>query len=82
MKKTRILSLLLTLALLAGFTPLTALPARADDADLLLWIKGTEVTPASSVTSGQGWSFDLATRTLTLTNFKYSGEGYGFWGGL
>ena len=41
-----------------------------------LWVGGTQVTDASS--SGDGWSYDAATSTLTLSDYSYGGDGHGF----
>ena len=42
-----------------------------------LWIGETEVT--SENFSGDGWSFEPDTNTLTLNNFTYEGEGHVFY---
>ena len=41
-----------------------------------LWIGETEVT--DTVTSGEGWSYDASTNTLTLNGYDYWGYGHPF----
>ncbi len=41
-----------------------------------LWVGGTEVT--DTVTSGDGWSYNASTNTLTLTDFYYDGDGFAY----
>ena len=56
---------------------LTMLPGMAVKAEAAtgygIWVGDTEVT--SACTSGEGWSYDATTGTLTLDNFYYEGEG-------
>lgn len=56
---------------------LTMLPGMAVKAEAAtsygLWVGDTEVT--SACTSGNGWSYDAETGTLTLDNFYYKGDG-------
>ena len=56
---------------------LTMLPGMAVKAEAAtgygIWVGDTEVT--SACTSGEGWSYDATTGTLTLDNFYYKGEG-------
>lgn len=73
MKKKRILGLLLTLALVLGLTPGTTMTAAAEYYGLI--VGGTQVT--SEVLSGDGWSYNNETKTLTLNGFSYTNEGNG-----
>ena len=41
--------------------------------DYKLWVGGVHVTSAK--TSGEGWSYDAGSNTLTLKNYKFSGTG-------
>ena len=41
-----------------------------------LWVGGTEVT--DTVTSGDGWSYNASTNTLTLTDYYYDGDGFAY----
>lgn len=56
---------------------LTMLPGMAVKAEAAtgygIWVGDTEVT--SECTSGNGWSYDAETGTLTLDNFYYKGDG-------
>ena len=67
----RFLTLTLTLAMVSGL----GLTARAAES-CELWVGGTEVTADNL--SGDGWSYDAGTRTLTLTNYTYTGPGQSF----
>ena len=67
----RFLTLALTLAMVCGL----GLTARAADT-YELWVGGTEVTADNL--SGDGWSYDAGMKTLTLTNFTYTGPGQWF----
>lgn len=48
--------------------------AEADTLFDGLWVGETEVT--STVTSGDGWSYNASTDTLTLTDYYYDGDGH------
>lgn len=39
-----------------------------------IWVGGEQLTENN--TSGEGWSYDAATNTLSLNNYTYSGQGY------
>lgn len=39
-----------------------------------IWVSGIQLTEIN--TSGDGWSYDRETKTLTLDNYAYSGAGY------
>ena len=45
-----------------------------------LWV-GENYIPATASLSGEGWSYDLDTNTLTLNGFTYSGKGHKYNGG-
>ena len=62
------------LALIVGLLPVTVIPAQAAATSYNLWVGGTEVT--SENLSGTGWSYNAGTKTLTLNNYSYSGEGH------
>ncbi len=74
MNKKRIVSLLLSFALILGLMPVLSQTAYADTTSYQLWVGGEEVT--SEKHFGTGWSYDAATNTLTLNNYSYSGDGY------
>ena len=63
--------------LMALAIALTMLPGMAVKAEAAtgygIWVGDTEVT--SECTSGNGWSYDAETGTLTLDNFYYKGDG-------
>ena len=70
--RTKVLSLLLSLALMLSLLPGVSMTARAADA-FTLWVGGTQVTDSNL--SGTGWSYDASTSTLTLNNYSYEGPG-------
>ena len=57
----KLFGLLLVLVMIAGM-----IPAAAAEEPYELWIGGIQVT--GETTSGEGWSFDAASKTLTLTD--------------
>ena len=57
----KLFGLLLVLVMIAGM-----IPAAAAEEPYELWIGGVQVT--GETTSGEGWSFDAASKTLTLTD--------------
>ena len=67
----RFLTLALALTMAGGMT-LTARAVEAYD----LWVGGMEVT--ANALSGEGWRYDPGTRTLTLTDYTYTGPGQWF----
>lgn len=75
MKKRRLLGILLSLALMMTMMLALSLTAYAVDAtEYGVWIGDTQIT--SENLSGQGWSYDVASHTLTLNKFSYSGAGH------
>ena len=70
---TKALSILLSMVMLMGLLPWSALTVYATGIEYNLYICGTRVT--SEAHSGDGWSFDADTKTLTLNNFTYTGSG-------
>ena len=79
----RMLGILLVIALVIGLMPQMALTVEADPVEYSLWVGGTRVTsnnasniPAaiSQNQTGGTASYDAETRTLTLDNYKYSGD--------
>ena len=82
MKKKRFFCILLTLALLLTLLPGMSMTAFADDYSL--WVGGVQVTSANLTIDSQDNEaisgsavYDESTNTLTLTNFSYTGPGYG-----
>ncbi|MBR0303071.1 MAG: hypothetical protein IJQ80_04415 [Clostridia bacterium] len=71
MKRT--LSILIVAVMLFGLIPSGAIPSFAATS-YDLWVGTTEVT--SECLSGEGWSYEPLTNTLTLDNFTYSGPGH------
>ncbi|MBE6725754.1 MAG: hypothetical protein E7576_11295 [Ruminococcaceae bacterium] len=69
MKKTLRWSVLLTLLLVCVTIPVMA--QRAEAADYDVWVGGVRVTDTNL--SGEGWSYDPSTKTLTLTDANISG---------
>ncbi|MBQ6353855.1 MAG: carbohydrate-binding domain-containing protein, partial [Lachnospiraceae bacterium] len=73
--KKRIFGILLSLALVLGTMPALGMRVHANDAtEYGIWVGDAEVTSANL--SGQGWSYDVASNTLTLNNFNYEGDGH------
>ena len=72
MRLERLLSAILSLALVLGLVPGTGLTAYAavDDG---LYVNDVY---ANTTTSGTGWSYDTASNTLTLENYTFEGKGY------
>ena len=67
------LSMILSLVMLFALVPgigVTVLAAESYQ----LWVGGVEVT--SDRLSGEGWSYDAGTRTLTLTDYQNGGALY------
>lgn len=75
MVKKRILGVLLSFALMMVMLPVfgMGLPVYADDYPL--WVGGVQAT--SEVPAGSGWSYDVSSNTLTLTNAEIK-AGYYF----
>jgi hypothetical protein len=79
----RMLSSLLVIALMMGLIPQMALTVKADSVEYGLWVGGTRVTsenasdiPAKIPANKTGGtaSYNAETKTLTLDNYKYSGD--------
>ena len=73
---------LMALAMIVAMIPSWSVTANAAT-DYGLKVSGAEVT--SSVTSGDGWSYNPTSNTLTLNGYTYSGKGGGdgtFSGGI
>lgn len=77
------LSVILILVLILGLMPQMALTVKADPVEYKLWVGGTRVTSdnASNIPAaipenqtGGTASYDAETKTLTLDNYKYSGD--------
>ena len=64
-RSKKLLSLLLSLMLVCSLLSVSGLTALAEE-PFELWIGGTQVT--GDTTSGPGWSYDAASKTLTLTD--------------
>ena len=83
MIKRKLLSFLLTLAMVLGLGPWISLTARAETTQYNVWVGGTRVTsenandiPAAvpgNKTGGKA-SYNAETKTLSLDNYKYSGD--------
>jgi len=82
--KKRILSVLITVVMLIGMLPTTAF---AVETTYNVWVGGVQVTSANkddittAITEAGGTAdgtatYDPDTKTLTLNNFSYTGEGY------
>lgn len=82
--KKRILSVLITVVMLIGMLPTTAF---AVETTYDIWVGGVQVTSANkddittAITEAGGTAdgtatYDPDTKTLTLNNFSYTGEGY------
>ena len=72
----------MALAMIVAMIPSWSVTANAAT-DYGLKVSGAEVT--SSVTSGDGWSYNPTSNTLTLNGYTYSGKGGGdgtFSGGI
>lgn len=89
-RRNKFLSVILSVCLLAGLLPITAFEAEGASNTYDLWIGGVQVTDdnayditaaINTITPGAATGsarFDPATNTLTLNDFVYEGEGYGF----
>lgn len=71
--KRKIGVFLMALAMIVTMIPSWSVTANAAS-DYGLVVGGVEVT--SSVTSGNGWSYNPTTKTLTLDGYSYSGKGW------
>lgn len=71
--KRKIGVFLMALAMIVTMIPSWSVTANAAS-DYGLVVGGVEVT--SSVTSGNGWSYNPTTKTLTLNNYSYSKDGW------
>lgn len=70
MKTSKIISALIALIMLLSVLPLASFAVQSYN----LWVGETEVT--SNCLSGDGWTFDPATNTLTLDGFNCTGRGH------
>ena len=79
----RMLSSLLVLALVMGLMPQMVLTVEAAPVEYKLWVGGTRVTSENALDiraaipenqKGGKASYDAETKTLTLDNYKYSGD--------
>ena len=69
--KKSIISLILVLTIIFNMIPFGAFKVYAEgETNYNLWIGGTQVT--SDNLSGEGWSYNPSTTTLTLNNYNYS----------
>ena len=76
--RIKLLAALLTCMLVAALCP-AALASAAEEEKYPLWIGGAQVTSTNcNDLSGNKWSYDHATHTLTLDGYKYTGEGYNY----
>ena len=76
--RIKLLAALLTCMLVAALCP-AALASAAEEEKYPLWIGGVQVTSANcNDLSGNKWSYDHVTHTLTLDGYKYTGEGYNY----
>ncbi len=82
MIKRKLLSFLLTLAMVMGLVPWMSLTAYADPVEYDLWVGGTRVTsenaenilPVTSLEDNKGKaSYNATTKTLILDNYQYIG---------
>ncbi len=73
-KMKRILGILLSLALVLGLMPGMGLTAYAESYDTVngIFVNNVDVTKTST---GEGWSYDAGTHTLTLENYTFNGVG-------
>ena len=82
--KKRILSVLITLVMLVGLVTVMSVSASAETVtEYDLWVGGVQVTDANKdniVVPGATGSatYNPDTKTLTLNNFSYTGEGYNY----
>lgn len=76
--RIKLLAALLTCLLVAALCP-AALASAAEEEKYPLWIGGAQVTSTNcNDLSGNKWSYDHVTHTLTLDGYKYTGEGYNY----
>ena len=76
--RIKLLAALLTCLLVAALCP-AALASAAEEEKYPLWIGGVQVTSTNcNDLSGNKWSYDHVTHTLTLDGYKYTGEGYNY----
>lgn len=76
--RIKLLAALLTCMLVAALCP-AALASAAEEEKYPLWIGGVQVTSTNcNDLSGNKWSYDPVTHTLTLDGYKYTGEGYNY----
>ncbi|PWJ69516.1 hypothetical protein B0O40_1885 [Ruminococcaceae bacterium R-25] len=76
--RIKLLVALLTCMLVAALCP-AALASAAEEEKYPLWIGGAQVTSTNcNDLSGNKWSYDHVTHTLTLDGYKYTGEGYNY----
>ena len=76
--RIKLLAALLTCLLVAALCP-AALASAAEEEKYPLWIGGAQVTSTNcNDLSGNKWSYDPVTHTLTLDGYKYTGEGYNY----
>ena len=68
----KLLSILIVTVMLLGLLPVTSFAAESYD----LWVGDAEVTNENL--SGEGWSYEPSTNTLTLDGFSYEGAGHVF----
>ena len=71
--KKKVWACLMALAMVLTMLPGMSIEVQAAATGYGIWVGDTEVT--SACTSGEGWSYDPETGTLTLDNFYYKGEG-------
>ena len=69
------LGLLLALVLVCSLLPVGALTALAEGEGYELWVGGVQVGDENL--SGEGWSFDSESKTLTLTDAEITGDHMG-----
>ena len=69
------LGLLLALVLVCSLLPVGALTALAEGEGYELWVGGVQVGDENL--SGEGWSFDPESKTLTLTDAEITGDHMG-----
>ena len=78
-KLTKVLSFLLTLAMVIGLMPGMSLTAWAEPVNPTaynVWVGGTQVTSANAanIDGNNKVSYDAITNTLTLNGYSYSGH--------
>ncbi len=69
------LGLLLALVLVCSLLPVGAMTALAEGESYELWVGGVQVGDENL--SGEGWSFDPESKTLTLTDAEITGDHMG-----